>query len=254
MESAAGILLADPDLYDIAELPVLFDLWLHRSQKKKKKKLRRRTPPPKPPFRKGFMTPAKRRAQHQSDRDSMGSARTDDEGRGVPRSPPSTAPRHDHTALRRLLANCAAIEDDARDGASDNGHQNDLTANEIAVADALASEDVAHEKLERSVAQCADLERKVGDALAQLDAALQLLGEMRDRLRERTEALARSEARAQAAEARAEELEDAAKKECPVCLEPLETGKAIFTTTCGHAFHFSCLKDCTDKHGHTSPS
>ena len=33
----------------------------------------------------------------------MGSARTDDEGRGVPRSPPSTAPRHDHTALRRLL-------------------------------------------------------------------------------------------------------------------------------------------------------
>ena len=90
---------------------------------------------------------------------------------------------------------------------SGGGHHNGLTANDIAVADALASEDAAHKKLERSVAQCADLERKVGDALAQLDAALQLLGEMRDRLRERTEALARSEARAQAAEARAEAAE-----------------------------------------------
>ena len=142
----------------------------------------------------------------------LGSAQTDDEGRGRGQSPPSTAPRHDHLALRRLLASRASEQEqhgwDGSEGGDGAGPPAaSLTHDEIAVADALASEDAAHEKLERSTAQCADLEHKLGDALAQLDAALQLLNEMRDRIAQ-TEARAEAaEARAGAAEARAEAAE-----------------------------------------------
>ncbi|OQR99374.1 hypothetical protein ACHHYP_06940 [Achlya hypogyna] len=32
-------------------------------------------------------------------------------------------------------------------------------------------------------------------------------------------------------------------EECAICLEVLEMGHAIYTTACGHSFHWSCLKD-----------
>ena len=66
--------------------------------------------------------------------------------------------------------------------------------------------------MERSVAQCADLEHKVGDALTQLNTALQLLGEMRDQLRGWTEDLARAEARAAEQQARAEAVRSEARE------------------------------------------
>ncbi|KAH3758961.1 von Willebrand factor [Pelomyxa schiedti] len=31
-------------------------------------------------------------------------------------------------------------------------------------------------------------------------------------------------------------------EDCPICLAPMVKGKAIFTTDCGHTFHFTCLK------------
>ncbi|ETV96811.1 hypothetical protein H310_10104 [Aphanomyces invadans] len=32
-------------------------------------------------------------------------------------------------------------------------------------------------------------------------------------------------------------------EECAICLEVLEAGNAIYTTACGHSFHWSCLKE-----------
>lgn len=32
--------------------------------------------------------------------------------------------------------------------------------------------------------------------------------------------------------------------DCPICCEPLEKGRASFTTECGHAFHFQCIQVC----------
>ncbi|RQM28678.1 hypothetical protein B5M09_007994 [Aphanomyces astaci] len=32
-------------------------------------------------------------------------------------------------------------------------------------------------------------------------------------------------------------------EECAICLDVLEAGNAIYTTACGHSFHWSCLKD-----------
>ncbi len=32
-------------------------------------------------------------------------------------------------------------------------------------------------------------------------------------------------------------------EECAICLELMEVGNAIFTTACGHSFHWSCLKE-----------
>ena len=214
-DGAAGIILTNPSLYDIAELPVLFDMWWQKATaKKKKKKKKKRTPPPKPPFPKHLKFTPKR---SQASRQSRGSARTDDEGsfRGSP--PLSTAPRHQHTALRRLLAlrDLPSPDDDCTDG-TDHA----LSPYESALAEALASEDAAHDKLEWSEKQielaekrAAAAERKVGDTLAQLEAALTLLGELRGRL-SRAEAETRAseasvrvaEARAEAAEAREKEL------------------------------------------------
>src|SRR5690348_2852128 len=31
--------------------------------------------------------------------------------------------------------------------------------------------------------------------------------------------------------------------ECPICLNGMATGAALFTTSCGHQFHFDCIKD-----------
>lgn len=32
-------------------------------------------------------------------------------------------------------------------------------------------------------------------------------------------------------------------EECALCLEPMDVGNAIYTTECGHSFHWSCLKE-----------
>ncbi|GMF27996.1 unnamed protein product [Phytophthora lilii] len=32
-------------------------------------------------------------------------------------------------------------------------------------------------------------------------------------------------------------------EECAICLETMDVGDAIFTTACGHSFHWSCLKE-----------
>ncbi|DAZ95410.1 TPA: hypothetical protein N0F65_006300 [Lagenidium giganteum] len=32
-------------------------------------------------------------------------------------------------------------------------------------------------------------------------------------------------------------------EECAICLESMEVGQAIYTTECGHSFHWNCLKD-----------
>ncbi|RLN93313.1 hypothetical protein BBJ28_00002113 [Nothophytophthora sp. Chile5] len=32
-------------------------------------------------------------------------------------------------------------------------------------------------------------------------------------------------------------------EECAICLETMDVGDAIYTTACGHSFHWSCLKD-----------
>lgn len=32
-------------------------------------------------------------------------------------------------------------------------------------------------------------------------------------------------------------------EECALCLEPMDVGNAIYTTECGHSFHWICLKD-----------
>ncbi len=35
------------------------------------------------------------------------------------------------------------------------------------------------------------------------------------------------------------------EEECSVCLIPLEpVGRALFRTSCGHVFHFQCVKEC----------
>ena len=40
-------------------------------------------------------------------------------------------------------------------------------------------------------------------------------------------------------------LSENGNQECPVCLCPLEkTGRALFRTSCGHVFHFQCVKEC----------
>ncbi|KAF0699978.1 Aste57867_9457 [Aphanomyces stellatus] len=36
---------------------------------------------------------------------------------------------------------------------------------------------------------------------------------------------------------------ESVSEECAICLEILEVGHAIYTTACGHSFHWSCLKD-----------
>ncbi|OQS06203.1 hypothetical protein THRCLA_01744 [Thraustotheca clavata] len=41
-------------------------------------------------------------------------------------------------------------------------------------------------------------------------------------------------------------------EECAICLEVLEMGHAIFTTSCGHSFHWSCLKDIKSSHASNS--
>lgn len=33
-------------------------------------------------------------------------------------------------------------------------------------------------------------------------------------------------------------------RDCPICLEPLDKGRSLFTTECGHRFHFSCIQVC----------
>lgn len=33
-------------------------------------------------------------------------------------------------------------------------------------------------------------------------------------------------------------------EDCPVCLLSMKAGKAVFKTTCGHSFHFECIKKC----------
>lgn len=35
----------------------------------------------------------------------------------------------------------------------------------------------------------------------------------------------------------------ASKDLCVICLSPMEKGKALFTTDCGHVFHYSCFKE-----------
>eukprot|EP01103_Thecamoeba_quadrilineata_P007419 TRINITY_DN172_c1_g1_i1.p1 TRINITY_DN172_c1_g1~~TRINITY_DN172_c1_g1_i1.p1 ORF type:complete len:185 (+),score=11.60 TRINITY_DN172_c1_g1_i1:85-639(+) len=40
--------------------------------------------------------------------------------------------------------------------------------------------------------------------------------------------------------------------DCSICLLPLVTGKALFTTSCGHQFHFDCIKDLKD-YAHLCP-
>eukprot|EP01103_Thecamoeba_quadrilineata_P007420 TRINITY_DN172_c2_g1_i1.p1 TRINITY_DN172_c2_g1~~TRINITY_DN172_c2_g1_i1.p1 ORF type:complete len:617 (-),score=139.65 TRINITY_DN172_c2_g1_i1:82-1899(-) len=39
--------------------------------------------------------------------------------------------------------------------------------------------------------------------------------------------------------------------DCPICLAPLAAGKALFTTSCGHQFHFDCIKNLKD-YAHTA--
>lgn len=34
----------------------------------------------------------------------------------------------------------------------------------------------------------------------------------------------------------------ASVRDCPICWEPMSGGRSIFTTECGHRFHFSCLQ------------
>ncbi|KAH9102668.1 hypothetical protein LEN26_000089 [Aphanomyces euteiches] len=36
---------------------------------------------------------------------------------------------------------------------------------------------------------------------------------------------------------------ESVSEECAICLEILEVGNAIYTTACGHSFHWSCLKE-----------
>eukprot|EP00727_Mastigamoeba_balamuthi_P000562 m51a1_g10502 hypothetical protein (1834) ;mRNA; f:128477-144920 len=37
--------------------------------------------------------------------------------------------------------------------------------------------------------------------------------------------------------------EQAQGNDCPICLQPMAKGVALFQTACGHTFHFNCLKD-----------
>ena len=41
--------------------------------------------------------------------------------------------------------------------------------------------------------------------------------------------------------------------DCPICLLSLTDGKALFRTTCGHVFHFTCVKKCVLMNQHGCP-
>eukprot|EP00727_Mastigamoeba_balamuthi_P012521 m51a1_g7892 putative c3hc4-type ring finger-containing protein (508) ;mRNA; r:90357-92743 len=41
-------------------------------------------------------------------------------------------------------------------------------------------------------------------------------------------------------------MEKSPREDCPICLQPMAKGAALFQTACGHIFHFDCIRDSID--------
>lgn len=83
----------------------------------------------------------------------------------------------------------------------------------------------------------------IGDAEKRAHELLALLEEKSNFLAVRSPSPRAAEAALETAAAAPEATMVPEAEECAICLDTMDVGHAIYTTACGHSFHWSCLKE-----------